>query len=237
MQNRQSLAFAMAAVLVLPVVLLARMPGVQSGGASSKAAARFDPHDLSGTWDFDSKIPGQGVHGAPSKEHPPFAPWAQARFDAAKPGYGPRAQPGGNDPILRCDPSGIPRILFSPQPYQIVQLPDRTFMFFESEHEWRQIWTDGRDHPKDLVPNWMGDSIGRWDGNTFVVDTVGFNDKSWLDSYGDPHSKELHVVERYKRVNHNTLTLQLVVDDPKAYASPWVGDTSKSSSCLTGERR
>ena len=87
---------------------------------------------------------------------------------------------------------------------------------------------------KDMVPNWMGDSIGRWDGNTFVVDTVGFNDKSWLDSYGDPHSEELHVVERYKRVNHNTLTMQLVVDDPKAYAKPWVGDT-KIFKLFTGQ--
>jgi hypothetical protein len=217
---------AVMAVLALPAsVMFAQMPAEQSGAAKPKSAAQYDPHDLSGLWDFYNGIPGQGIYATPSKDHPPFTAWAQSRYDAAKPGYGPKAQPGGNDPILQCDPSGIPRILFFPQPHEIVQTPDRMFMFFEREHAFRQIWTDGRPHPKDPEPTWMGDSIGRWEGDTFVIDTIGFNDKSWLDFYGDPHSDELHLTERYKRVDHDTLTMQLIVDDPKAYAKTWVGDT------------
>jgi hypothetical protein len=99
-------------------------------------------------------------------------------------------------------------------------------MFFEREHAYRQIWTDGRQHPKDLEPTYMGDSIGWWEGDTFVVDTIGFNEnKNWIDFFGDPHSDQLHLIERYKRVDHDTLTMQLIVDDPKAYTQTWVGDT------------
>jgi hypothetical protein len=223
MRNRfLSSVATLAAILTLPFVMLAQ----QSGAEKVQAAAPVDSHDLSGVWDFFNRgVPGQGIYATPSKDHPPMTQWAQARYDAAKPGYGPKAQPGGNDPILQCTPSGIPRVLFFPQPHEIVQTPDRMFMFFEREHLWRQIWTDGRGHPKDLEPTWLGDSIGKWDGDTFVVDTIGFNDKSWLDFYGDPHSEEMHLIERYKRVDHSTLTMQLIVDDPKAYTKTWVGDT------------
>jgi hypothetical protein len=222
-----------AAIFVSPV-LSAQAPSLSPADAKAKTPIAFDPHDLSGMWDFYTRIPGQGIYATPSKDHPPFTRWAQAKYDAAKPGYGPKAQPAGNDPILQCDPSGVPRILFFPQPYEIVQLPDRTFMFFEREHAWRQIWTDGRDHPKDPESSWMGDSIGRWDGDTFVIDSIGFNDKGWLDFYGDPHSDELHVVERYRRVDRDTLNLQLIIDDPKAYTKTWVGDT-KIFKLLTGK--
>jgi hypothetical protein len=212
---------ALAAMLALPFGTLSQ----ESGAAKAAAASASNPHDLSGVWDFYTRgVQGQGIYATPSRDHPPMTPWGQARYDAAKPGYGPKAQPGGNDPILKCDPSGIPRVLFFPQPHEIVQTPDRTFMFFEREHLWRQIWTDGRGHPKDLEPTWLGDSIGKWEGDTFLVDTIGFNDKSWLDFYGDPHSDEMHLIERYKRVDHDTLSMQLIIDDPKAYTKTWVGD-------------
>jgi len=193
---------------------------------ANKTSAPFDRHDFSGVWDFFiTGVPGQGIYATPSKKHPPMTAWAEARYDAAQPGYGPKGHPGGNDPILECNPSGFPRILFYPTAHEIVQTPGRMFMFFEREHAWRQIWTDGRGHPKDLEPTWMGDSIGVWEGDTFVVDTVGFNDKSWLDAYGNPHSDEMHVIERYKRVDRITLTMQLIIDDPKAYTKTWVSDT------------
>ena len=236
MRNRFRILIAgLAASLILPGVMLAQMPSQQSGAAKPSASAPADPHNLSGMWEFFNNTPGQGIYATPSKDAPPMTPWAKARYDEAKPGYGPKAQAGGNDPILRCYPAGIPRILFFPQPFEIVQTPDRTFMFFEREHEFRQIWTDGRAHPKDLEPTWMGDSIGKWDGDTFVVDTVGFNDKSWLDFYGDPHSDDMHLIERYKRADDNTLTLQLIVEDPKAYTKTWVGDT-KSYKALKGNK-
>jgi hypothetical protein len=226
---------ALAAFAVSSLPLLAQMPAAQPGASASKAPSPADPHNLAGMWEFFINVPGQGIYATPSKEHPPMTPWAKAKYDEAKPGYGPKAQAGGNDPILKCNPSGIPRILFFPQPFEIVQTPDRVFMFFERDHEWRQIWIDGRGHPKDLEPTWMGDSIGKWDGDTFVVDTVGFNDKSWLDFYGDPHSEDMHLVERYKRMGQNSLTLQLIVEDPKAYTTTWTGDI-KTYKLLTGKK-
>ena len=95
-------------------------------------------------------------------------------------------------------------------------------MLFEYDHFVRQIFTDGRQHPQDLNSSWMGDSIGRWDGDMLVVDTVGFNDKTWLDQVGHPHSDALHLVERIRRVNHDAMTIDITIDDPKAYTKPWV---------------
>jgi hypothetical protein len=226
---------ALTAISALPSLSSAQMPAQQPPASRTNAPAPADSHDLSGMWEFFIGIPGQGIYATPSKDHPPMTPWAQAKYDTAKPGYGPKAQAGGNDPILNCNPAGIPRILFFPQPFEIFQTPERVFMFFEREHEWRQIWTDGRGHPNDLDSTWMGDSIGKWEGDTFVVDTVGLNEKSWLDFYGDPHSDQIHLVERFKRVDHDTLTLQLIVDDPKAYTATWVGDT-KTYKLLKGKK-
>jgi len=225
----------LAASLATPAITLAQMRTERTGTANSKVPAPADPHDISGMWEFFNGVPGQGIYATLTKQAPAMTPWAKAKYDEAKPGYGPKAQTGGNDPILKCYPTGIPRILFFPQPFEIVQSADRMFMFFERDHAWRQIWTDGRSHPKDPDASWMGDSIGKWEGDTFVVDTIGFNDKSWLDFYGDPHSEDMHLVERYKRVDQNSLSLQLIVEDPKAYTSTWMSDT-KIYKLLTGKK-
>jgi hypothetical protein len=94
-------------------------------------------------------------------------------------------------------------------------------MLFEYDHFVRHIYTDGRSHPADPNPSWMGDSIGTWEGNTLVVDTVGFNDKSWLDNDGHPHSEDLHLEERIRRVSHDALAIDVTIDDPKAYTKAW----------------
>jgi len=96
-------------------------------------------------------------------------------------------------------------------------------MLFEYNHFIRQIFLDRRAHPSDLDPSWMGDSIGHWEGGTLVVDTVGLNEKSWLDPVGHPHSDALHVVERIRRIDRDTLQDDLTFDDPKAYTKPWTG--------------
>jgi hypothetical protein len=96
-------------------------------------------------------------------------------------------------------------------------------MLFEFSHFVRQIYTDGRKHNTDLGPTWLGDAIGHWEGDTLVVDTIGFNDKTWLDRAGHPHSTELHLVERIRRVDQNTLTDDITIEDPKAYTKPWGG--------------
>ena len=226
----RSPAVALAAILSFPVASFAQAGVTKSKPSknmeAAPTAAPNQAHALSGMYEFFVRgIPDQGLYGSPSATPPTMTPWAQERYDKAMPGYGPKATVESNDPILRCNPSGVPRILVWPQPFEIVQTADRVFMFFEHERVWRQIWIDGRSHPKDLEATWMGDSIGKWDGDTFIVDTVGLNEKSWLDSFGHPHSEELHVIERYRRPNPNSLTLQYSVDDPKAYKWPWRSDT------------
>ena len=154
---------------------------------------------------------------------PPMQSWAAERYRTAKPGYGPHATANSQDPVLNCLPPGVPRILLMPFPMQIAQLPGEVLMIFEYDHFIRPIYTDGRAHPKDLDPTWMGDSIGKWEGDTLVVDTIGFNDKTWLDMVGHPHSDSLHLIERIRRPDHTTLTDDITVTDPKAYTKPWTG--------------
>ena len=152
---------------------------------------------------------------------PPLTPWGQARFGAAKPLVGPRAVAGQeNAPILRCDPDGPPKLLNLPNPFEIVQIPGRVFMFFELGHVWRTIWTDGRPLPKDPDPTWLGYSVGRWEGDTLVVDTAGFNDLGWLDARGTGHSEEMRVEERFRRRDYGHLELTITVTDPKTFTKP-----------------
>jgi hypothetical protein len=207
---------ALVATLFFSGMILAQGEKTSSRPAS-KAALPGGPPDLSGIW-----MGHQDVVVFSSKE-PPMQPWAEAKFKNAKPGYGPRATPDSTDPILRCLPPGVPRILLMPFPFQVVQTPTQLIMIFEYDHYVRQIYLDRHEHPKDLSPTWMGDSIGHWEGNTLVVDTVGFNDNAWLDQVGHPHSDALHLIERIRRPDHDTMQIDLTIDDPKAYTKPWTG--------------
>jgi hypothetical protein len=190
--------------------------------AAKDSTAPAPKRDVAGVWQYQG---GGGAEStAPEKDMPPMTPWAQARFNSEKPGYGSRAVPDGNDPILQCDPAGFPRIMFFPTPFEFVQTPERIIQFFEREHAWRPIWTDGRPLPKDPDPTWYGYAIGHWEGDsTLVVESAGFNDKTWLGSTGYPHSDEMRVTERYQRVDRNTIVYNIRVDDPKAYTKPIVG--------------
>ena len=106
---------------------------------------------------------------------------------------------------------------------EIMQTPGKVVMLYEYDHFVREIYTDGRQHPKDPNSTWMGDSIGKWEGDTLVIDSVGFNDKTWLDNEGHPHSEDLHVVERVHRLSHDALTIDVQIEDPKAYTKAWGG--------------
>ncbi len=163
------------------------------------------------------------MDGIDEKLRPTLTPWGQARFDASAPLVGPRAVAGKeNNPALRCEPEAVPKSLILPNPFEIVQIHGRMFMFFEQYHLWRTIWADGRPLPKDPDPSFLGYSVGKWEGDTFVVDTIGMNDKPWVDSYGNPRSEQMHLTERYRRLDHDTLEMQIIMDDPKAYTKPWV---------------
>jgi hypothetical protein len=189
-----------------------------SNRLAQAAKVESQARDLSGVWMEQGEI-------VFSPAEPPMQPWADAKFRTVRPSYGPQASPKSEDPILSCEPPGFPRILLSPFPMQIVQAPAEVIVLFEYDHFIRQIFLDRRTHPdpSDLDPSWMGDSIGHWEGNTLVVDTVGLTDKSWLDQVGHPHSDALHVVERIRRIDRDTLEDNLVIDDPKAYTKPWPG--------------
>jgi hypothetical protein len=194
-------------------------PPRSSAPTTPSAASPTLSHDLSGVW-----MP-YSIHmdGIDEKLRPPLTPWGQARFDAAVPLVGPRAVAGKeNNPALHCEPEAVPKSLILPNPFEIVQIPGRMFMFFEQYHLWRTVWADGRPLPKDPDPSFLGYSVGKWDVDTFVVETVGMNDKPWVDSYGNPRSEQMRLTERYRRIDHDTLEMQIIMDDPKAYTKPWV---------------
>jgi hypothetical protein len=179
--------------------------------------------DISGIWDaFAAGIQPTGV-----KSHAPFTEWGEKMANTYKPGDGPRKVVLAliNDPLDGCDPAGFPRnLFFELRPFKVVQIPDQVLIMYEYQRVWRAIWTDGRELPKDPESRWYGYSVGRWqDDYTFVVDTVGLDERTWLDNAGDPHSADMHVEETYHRVNQDTLELTVKIDDPKAYKEPWLG--------------
>jgi hypothetical protein len=124
-------------------------------------------------------------------------------------------------PTTRCLAAGVPMAQLIPIPFKILQTPGLTAMLFEGDGTYRQIYTDGRKPPADPEPLWLGYSVGKWEGETLVVDTTGFNDKSWLDAMGHPHSDTLHVTERFRRRDFGHLDVQVTIEDPKLYTRPF----------------
>lgn len=177
------------------------------------------PKSLAGTWSVNApRIPWYNY--ALSADEPPMTPWAIEKFKANRPSFGPNATEEPNDVAYRCLPNGVPRVYIGFQTtMQIIELPGRTLMLFGRNI--RQIYTDGRPHPADHRPMWMGHSTGKWDGDTFVVDTVDISDVNWLDRMGHPHSDKLHLIERFQRTGDKTMSLDITIDDPVAYTRVW----------------
>jgi hypothetical protein len=131
------------------------------------------------------------------------------------------------DPEGQCMPPGGPRMFATPYPMEIIQSPEtkRIWMVFEGgTHVWREIAMNGRPHPASNTikgSTWLGDSVGHWEGDTLVVDIVNFNEGTWLDYAGHPHTEQMHVVERYTRPSKNVLHYEALIDDPGAYTKPW----------------
>jgi len=207
-----------------------------SGVSSAQEGRAFDPRDLGGHWDRMTPIVSfSNVPGA-SRQDPPgpeasFTEEGKALFDANMPSYGPRRQMQRNDPLGRCEPMGLPRnlnaeIIPPHSTFEIVQTPRRFLQFFEYRHDWREAWIDGRTLPalEDTYPKWNGYSVGRWEGDTFVVESIGFEDRSWLDKFGYPHSEEMRLEERYRRIDSGTLELTMTIVDPLVYAEPFRSD-------------
>jgi hypothetical protein len=178
-------------------------------------------HDLSGVWKMPSEAFGHYEQSFGTMDLPMTA-WAKAKFDAARPSNGPKNVIIAelNDPFYACYPPGVPRIYLHPFAMEIVQTPKEVIQLFEYDHLVRHIYIDGRPHPDDPDPTWMGNAIGRWEGDTLVVDSIGFNDKSWIDRVGHPHSEKLHTIERFRRLNQSTIQMDLTLEDPVAYTKP-----------------
>jgi hypothetical protein len=217
------LTFALAATLVLPAAAFAQNGQLSASAApqAKPAPQSFDPHDLSGVYILHQKA-GFSLSSAA----PQMTPWAKAKYDANKPGIGPRSQPLGNDPMMICDPVGYPRVIFyNDYPSELVQTPGRIIQFFDYFNAHRIIWTDGRELPKDPDPWFYGHAVGHWDGDALVIDSTGYDDRSWLDADGHPHSDELRLQERYHRVDHDTIEVNMTLTDPKTYTKPWTSET------------
>jgi len=166
--------------------------------------------DLSGVWNGGGPV-GDLAQGLAPGETIPLLPAAKVLMEQRQ---------SKDDPEANCLPTGIPRI--APYPWRIVQDSAHVYFLFEGNiHSYRQIFMDGRKHPADPDPTWYGDSIGSWDGDTLVVDTVGFNDKFWFDFRGHPHTEQLHTIEHYTRKDLGTLENKVTIIDPGDYSKPF----------------
>jgi hypothetical protein len=224
-------ATVLIGTIVVAPTLLAQGGGQGTAarpGTANPATAKPAPkRDITGIWNRQAGDPSlssihslSGVARGPGYvDMPPMTPEGQKRFEANRPGYGIRQQPMGNDPNLRCMPTGMPRLVWGGG--EFAQLPGKMVQFMGST--WRQIATDGRplrvEEPELRYDSgWMGSSVGRWENDdTFVVESAGFNGQSWLSEEGLPFSDEMKMTERYKRVDFDTLTLDATIDDPKTY--------------------
>src|SRR5437868_769525 len=191
-------------ILAAVVAMIARPAAMRGQGVARSGAVP----DISGVWLVDKFEPRLFPNGGA-----PFTAGAEAKFKAT--------DLKSNDPNLACLPLGLPRFMISvPYPMEIFQVPTRVIIVQEGPQTMRQIHMN-REHLKDLDATYSGDSIGKWQGDTLVVDTIGFNDKTWLDAAGLPHSEKMHVSERIRRADHDTLVDEVTVEDSKAYTKPF----------------
>lgn len=226
--SRSVLSAAATAILLLPFLALPaagqfpaestvpkakrRPRAIEKGPDGPTPRTKDGKPDLSGFWGY------AGVTSDIARDYDvgevPMTPLAEKLFKERQ------ANEGKDDPEARCLPTGVPRC--DPYPTKMVQTPDLLIILFEGNiHSYRQIPLDGRPHSKDLNPTWYGDSVGHWEKDELVIDTVGFNGKTWLDMAGHPASDQLHVIERYSRPNLGTLRLHLTIEDPVMYKRPW----------------
>src|SRR5258708_6139715 len=205
MRNRfsASMICPFSVYLVLPF-LIACSSHAPAGNPQPPA-----PPDFNGVWSAPFTPDISKVLG----HQPPFTPYAAERF---------KKEDEIDDPLTQCLPIGPARgIQAGLMPFQIVQTPSVLAILFENQHTFRLIFTDGRSHPKDVDPTWFGDSIGKWEGDTLVVDTIGLNDRTWLDTAGHEHSDQLHLVEKFQKIDSNTIKWTVTFEDPKFYTEPW----------------
>jgi hypothetical protein len=199
--------------------------GQSSAPATSLPRTADGRPDLSGVWQALNTAAWNIQDHAAQKDVPagrgvveggaiPYQPWAAAR---QKENVERRATA---DPEARCDLPGVPRITYMPYPFQILQTPSTVVLLYEYVHALRSVYLDSQ-HPPGHIDWWMGDSRGRWDGDTLVVDVVDFNDETWFDRAGNFHSDELHVIERYTPIDRDHINYEATIEDPKVFTRTW----------------
>jgi hypothetical protein len=217
-------AAALAVWMILPVSgqwLKIPAPNVPRGAdgkpdLSAPAPRRADGKpDLSGVWNPNPKYL-VNLAADMKPEEVPLQPWSLALYNERKEGKHSKEEPDAN-----CQSQGVPKIDAAPAPYKFVQLPGLVIILYEAFTQFRQVFMDGRGLPKDPNPTWLGYSVGKWDGDTLVVESAGFNGKAWLDQEGHPLTDALHVTERFRRRDFGHMDLDVTIDDPKAYTKPW----------------
>ncbi len=213
---------------VLPVILVLSAGIANAQGDKDKFKARyesnsvnkeFDPHDFTGIWEMtrlDHSL------GAPA---PPLTPAGVAAMAGR---VVDKAGVVGNAPWYACNPMGFPRLLNDDEPMEFIMTKDKVLQVFQWEHRIRYLWTDGRQVPsgqnlENLGPAWYGHSVAKWEGNTLVINTVGLDERAWLDNGGLPKSFHARIEERYRRVDYNTIELQMTLYDPEYYTASYVG--------------
>jgi len=211
-------------LIIAAVALCSAALAAQRGATTIRRAADGTP-DISGVWQSG----GVSLYGDQGTAAPPAAargaaPPPRREPPQYQPSFAPRQKTytAVDDPAAACLLPGVPRITSMPMPFEIVQQPKKVVILYEAFHAFRIIpIDDALKHPADVTPTWMGDSVARWDGDTLVVDVIGFNDRTWLGGVGTVHSEDMHVVERFTPRPDGTLAYEATVTDPKALTKPW----------------
>ncbi len=238
--HRHSLTLiAGCAVLLAWSGAAAAQAGSSQQPRTQAGAAAFDARDLSGVWR------GEGGHRSINESIPPMTPEGEARLKQNIPARGrPLGEPlngehwgrvravvpaKSNDPMMSCNPPGFPRLLLDHEDVEFVQTEGRILQLFQWTRTLRELWIDGRVVPSgenlsNLGPAWYGHTAGRWEGNTLVLQTVGLDDRAWIDIFGFPKSVDARFEERYTRVDADTIELRMTMWDATYYREPWVSD-------------
>ena len=229
--NKTGIYFTAAALFCLSTVACfaqASTAGQQSGPAAASAQQGFDPHDLSGVWALGKDAPRASLLFRSSEPEPSLTDWGNAHLYAGGITHGPHPAPSGHFPGENCNPVAAPAqyAYLRFYPFELVQKSDRVIQLFELHREWREIFMRA-DHSSDVSPTYMGDSVAHWEGDTLVVDTIGYNGKDFVTEDVDhPMSNQFHLIERFTRLDHDTLKLDLTFMDPKNWGDKqWGGFT------------
>src|SRR5580698_8215642 len=192
------------------------MSGIWQGGGANGLAFAVGSANAKAARPGDAAVASAPAAVVPSRVAPPYQEWMLPKLKEL------HDRRNIDDPSARCLLVGVPRITNEPLPIKIIQTKDEITFLYETFHAFRVIPTDGRKHPDDVDASFLGDSVAQWDGDTLVVDVIGFNDKTWLGAGGATlHSNALHVIERYKRVDYDTITYEVTIDDPKVFTKTW----------------